>query len=241
VVESVNGGTDTVQTKLGSYTLDANLENLSFIGTGGFAGTGNAMANVIRGGGGADTLDGGSNTGVGDTLIGGAGDDIYIVQNSLDAVTEGFGGGTDTVRTALSTYTLGTNLENLTFTGSGSFAGVGNGLANVMIGGVGADNLNGAAGNDRLFGGGGADTLTGGAGSDEFVMVRGDANGDVITDFARSGVNGTDHITLSGYAAGAVLVHGAGTAYSVQVGGVTVDSFTVNGVAVLTAADYAFV
>ena len=52
-------------------------------------------------------------------------------------MTEAAGAGTDTVQTALASYTLGAaNVENLTFTGSGNFAGTGNALDNVITGGA---------------------------------------------------------------------------------------------------------
>ena len=47
VIENPGEGTDTVQTDLGSYTLTANVETLTFIGAGGFTGTGNDLANTI--------------------------------------------------------------------------------------------------------------------------------------------------------------------------------------------------
>jgi serralysin len=132
-------------------------------------------------------------------------------------------------------------MENLTFTGLGNFAGTGNALANVLIGGVGADSLSGGGGSDTLIGGAGGDVLTGGAGSDTFVLAQGSANGDAITDFARTGANGPDHILFAGYGAGAVLVHGVGSAYSVQVAGSVVDAFTISAAVTLTAGDYDFV
>jgi Ca2+-binding RTX toxin-like protein len=163
VTEAASAGTDEVRTTLASYTLGANLENLRYIGTGNFAGTGNTLANVLTGGAGNDTLDGG--TGI-DTLIGGAGDDVYVVDVAGDVVTENLNEGTDQVRTSLASYTLGSNVENLTFTGTGAFTGTGNTLDNVITGGAGADNLSGAAGNDTLNGGAGNDTMAGGAGND---------------------------------------------------------------------------
>ena len=65
-----------MRTGLGSYTLDVNVENLTFIGAGAFTGTGNASANVITGGTGNDTLNGGAGA---DTLIGGSGADIFTL------------------------------------------------------------------------------------------------------------------------------------------------------------------
>ena len=60
VIESANGGVDTVQTTTASYTLSNNVENLTFTGTGNFQGTGNNLDNTITGGTGNDSLYGGS-------------------------------------------------------------------------------------------------------------------------------------------------------------------------------------
>jgi Ca2+-binding RTX toxin-like protein len=180
VTENANAGTDTVLTTLTTFTLGNNVENLTYTGAAAFAGTGNTLANVITGGAGADTLTGGTNTTGVDTLIGAAGSDIYIVSNAGDVIVEAAGGGTDTVRTALGSYTLGANLENLTYTGAGNFAGTGNSLANTITGGAGNDIL------DDGLNTAGVDTLIGGAGNDTYIVRNA---GDVITD-----TNGTDAV-----------------------------------------------
>jgi Ca2+-binding RTX toxin-like protein len=75
--------------------------------------------------------------------------------------------GTDTVQTALNACTLpATDVENLTFTGVGSFTGTGNDLANTINGNGGDDMLSGGGGDDTLNGNAGGDTLFGDAGND---------------------------------------------------------------------------
>jgi Ca2+-binding RTX toxin-like protein len=209
---------------LNAYTMSANVENLAFNGAGNFSGTGNALDNIMSGGAGNDTLSGAGgndtlnglagtdnlNGGAGadlmdggtgaDTMAGGAGDDRYVVDNAGDVVTEAAGAGADAVMTTLAAYTLGADVENLAFTGAGSFAGTGNALANGITGGAGNDNLQGLAGSDTLSGGAGNDTLDGGAGADTMAGGAGDdryfvANaGDLVNEAAGAG---TDAVMVS--------------------------------------------
>jgi VCBS repeat-containing protein len=161
VTEAAGSGTDTVQSSV-SYTLGANLENLTLLGTDNLNGTGNALNNAIVGNAGANVIDGGAGT---DTMSGGAGDDTYIVDAAADVIVEAAGAGTD-IAYASVTYTLAANVENLVLTGAAAINGTGNVQDNIITGN-GADNvLNGMAGNDRLLGGAGNDTLDGGQGVD---------------------------------------------------------------------------
>ncbi|WP_413711654.1 DUF4214 domain-containing protein [Rhizobium sp. Rhizsp82] len=192
VIEAAGEGVDTVQTNLTSFTLGANLENLTSTGTIAFSGVGNALNNVLTGGSAVDTLSGGSGDDTldgkagADTMVGGLGDDTYIVDNAADVTTEAGDEGTDTVKTALTTYTLAANIENLTSTGTAAFTGNGNALANTLRGGIGADTLDGKAG---------ADTLIGGAGNDIYIV---DSLSDTIVESAGEGTD-TVKTALSAY------------------------------------------
>jgi Ca2+-binding RTX toxin-like protein len=145
----------------------------------GFAGN-----DTIDGGDGNDTLggDAGNDSLIGglgdDSLDGGAGNDTYAVDSAADAANEtgkGMAGGTDTVVSSAATYTLGTNIENLTLkAGGGDLNGTGNSAANVITGNEGKNALDGAAGNDKLAGGAGNDSLNGGADNDS--LDGGDGN-----------------------------------------------------------------
>ncbi|MGM4905210.1 DUF4347 domain-containing protein [Tardiphaga sp. 866_E4_N2_1] len=183
IVELVGEGVDTARVTAASYTLGSNIENLTYLGGSAFVGTGNELDNVMTGAATADTLDGGAGA---DTLIGGAGNDIYIVDTLSDIVTEGANAGIDTVRTTTSTYTLGSNVENLAFIGSGAFTGTGNELANLLTGNTGNDTLVGNAGDDTLDGGAGVDTLIGGIGNDVYIV---DSVADVIVENAGEGTD----------------------------------------------------
>lgn len=129
-------------------------------------------------GGGNDLYDGRGGTVTG-RVIGGAGDDTYLLSDAGTALVEAAGEGRDAVQIAQS-YRLGDNLEDLTLTGSAAADGYGNRQDNAITGNLannyikgyaGADVLTGGLGNDTLDGGGGADTLEGGDGVDRVVYA----------------------------------------------------------------------
>jgi Ca2+-binding RTX toxin-like protein len=187
ITEAAGGGTDTVRSSV-SYTLSANLENLTLIGSSAISGTGNTLNNI---------LDGSANT-AGNSLVGLAGNDTYIV-GAGDRIVESSAstGGIDTVRTSAVSINLTSssylNAENVVLLGALSLSATGNAAANALTGNTGAntlvgaagnDALNGGAGSDTLYGGLGNDTLTGGAGTDFFVFNTALAsNLDRIMDF----------------------------------------------------------
>src|SRR3954469_4267539 len=105
---------------------------------------GSDVANDLFGRGGNDILDGGLGA---DKLQGGVGNDTYYVDNVGDVIVENAGEGTDSVSSSIS-WTLGSNVENLTLTGTLNINATGNSAANVLTGNSGANVLTGGAGND---------------------------------------------------------------------------------------------
>ena len=86
-IEAASAGTDLVISTV-TFTLGANVENLTLIGAAAINGTGNAVANVIDGNTGNNKLIG---LGGNDTLNGGAGNDILTGGLGKDTMTGGVG------------------------------------------------------------------------------------------------------------------------------------------------------
>ncbi len=137
-----------------------------------------------------------------DTLVGGAGDDIYDVLHYGTMVREQQDGGHDVVIAHID-YVLPDFVEDMSMdyawrgsipnpAGAGALIGIGNrmdnaiagnGLNNIikgmggndtLLGNAGHDSLEGGDGNDLLTGGSGNDTLHGGAGNDDLAGGLGD-------------------------------------------------------------------
>lgn len=116
VTENSGDGTDTVQAGV-TYSLAANVEDLTLTGSASINGTGNSLANTITGNGGNNTLDGGSGN---DAMAGGAGNDYLMGGNGNDQLSGGDGNDS---------LTGGDNSDSLT----------GGWGADVLTGGAGAD------------------------------------------------------------------------------------------------------
>uniref|UniRef100_UPI0039892B92 calcium-binding protein n=1 Tax=Methyloglobulus sp. TaxID=2518622 RepID=UPI0039892B92 len=203
ITENLNEGTDTVESNI-TFSLAAinNVENLTLIGSTAINGTGNTLNNVLTG------------NSAKNILTGGTGDDTYIIGTG-DIVTEAASAGTDTVQTNI-TYTLGTNVENLTLTGSNGINGKGNALNNVLIGNSAANSLSGGGGNDTLDGLAGVDTLTGGTGNDTYKHGRGHGADTAVDSDATAG--NTDVLSfLSGIANDQLWFRHVGTNLEVSV------------------------
>ncbi len=100
--------------------------------------TGNNVNNNLDGGGGNDLL------------IGGLGDDTYVVESIADNVSENLNEGTDLVLTSVS-FTLPNNVENITLTGSSDINATGNSLDNKLKGNSGTNKIDGALGTDTVI------------------------------------------------------------------------------------------
>ena len=98
VSENAGEGTDLVQSSI-TYTLTADVENLTLTGSAALDGTGNGLDNVITGNAGANVLNGGagndtfySGGGV-DTLTGGSGNDTF----NFTSLSDSLPGAADTI------------------------------------------------------------------------------------------------------------------------------------------------
>ena len=209
VIEAVSEGNDTIYvsgnisgledadevTVRLDASLSANVENLDLSGVSAGASVilqlnliGNNFANQLTGNDGDNTLDGGLGTiglAANDTLIGGDGDDIYIVdiikdgENILiqDTIIDDSGSNTLQLRGSLS-FANAFNLNlangishiNASATGRTLLNLIGNTANNQLVGNDANNVLTGGEGGDTLIGGGGSDTLIGGVGADYFVI-----------------------------------------------------------------------
>lgn len=150
VQEDADGGNDTIQVTLASFTLTTlNVENITYAGSGTFNGVGSGDANTITGGAGADTLSGGGGD---DTLVGGDGDDVLIGGAGADHLIGG--AGVDTASYADSTVGLTFDLNLGEVGGGDTFDGIerilGSNFADIFIGGGDADHIDGGVGIDLV-------------------------------------------------------------------------------------------
>jgi Ca2+-binding RTX toxin-like protein len=192
---------------------------------------GSAYADRLTGNTGANSLDGGTGS---DTLAGGDGSDGYFVRDGGDVVSETnavlASGGTDTVYSYLSAYTLTANVENGRILATLAANLTGNTLNNVLYAGAGNNVLNGGTGSDSVSYAYGLAGTTGvtvslavstaqatsGSGSDTLTSIEnlfGSAYADRLT--GNSGANslggGAGNDTLDGGAGSDTLAGGDGS------------------------------
>ncbi|MDM0104082.1 peroxidase family protein [Variovorax sp. J22R24] len=225
VAEGVGGGIDTVQSTVTYVITDADVENLTLLGTGNINGTGNGAANVITGNAGNNVLTGGGGSDTASYATATAGVTVSLAIAGAQATV---GAGSDTLA----------SIENLlgsafgdTLTASGTAAA---GVVNLLSGGAGNDTLIATIDNvrDTLDGGGGSDTanysaytaaLTVNLGGAAPIIVGGSgnnaANSDVVVAIENfTGGAGGD--TITGSAAANVLNGGGGAdTFNYTIGG----------------------
>ena len=239
ITEQVGQGTDEIRS-LSGINLGANIENATLLSGIGAILEGNELANVLKGNAGNDDLRGNEsndtligaegndrlNGGTGkDVMQGGKGNDTYHVDNIGDVVIENANEGLEEeVITTLTNYTLGANIEDLTFLTAANNVANGNVLDNGIEGRAGNDKFDGKAGDDTLLGLDGNDTLIGGDGDDFLSGWVGEdqldgGNGNDLL----SGLDGND--TLKGGAGDDELFGEAGD--DLLIGGAGNDSYYV--------------
>jgi Ca2+-binding RTX toxin-like protein len=180
-------------------------------------------------------------------MVGGAGNDYYIVDSLSDVVVDS--AGTDTIKSNVMQYTLAANVEILEL-GTGNIA-YGNASANTLLGSSGDNFLYGAAGSDSLSGGSGndlmqgalssstggrgeIDTLTGGVGADIFVL--GYSSGALYNDGVAGSAGTSDFALITDFAAGTDSLKLYGSAAKYSLANVTVGSVTGAGLYYETGA-----
>ena len=219
IYEQTGEGTDTVQTSLAFYALDAGntLDNLTFTnGAQSNNGVGNGLANVLTGGAGSDALTG---NGGADTLNAGGGAD-YLYMDHLDTANAGAGYDAAFIQDA-----TGINLDvgaaqleyvyaytgNDTLNASTSTVGV------ALIGEAGADVISGSNFNDYVYFDG-LDFINAGAGNDALFYYQGTGQALANLNLNVAATNaeyvlaggGNDALFNTGSATAVALIGGAG-------------------------------
>ena len=208
--------------------------------------TGDAAANLLNGGAGNDVLNGGAGL---DRMTGGDGSDTYYVDNTGDVVTEinatASIGGSDTVYSSLSVYTLGANVEHGRVVTTGAGILTGNSLDNTLYSGAGSNVLDGSTGVDTasyVYSGSAVTASlavttaqnTGGSGSDILLGIEnltGSNYNDKLTGNAVANLlsGGVGNDTLLGEGGNDTLIGSTGK--DVLTGGIGNDIFDFNALA----------
>jgi Ca2+-binding RTX toxin-like protein len=207
IIENLNEGLDSVLASV-SYTLGANIENLSLTSVIAGTLTGNALNNKLRGWYGDDTLDGGAGN---DNLDGNVGNDTYVFGrgygddniNDYDSTI----GNIDTIQMLSnllpSDVVVSRDVNQLYLQINGTkdrliltnwFISDAHKIEQIKfadgtiwdIATLTAKSNLGTTGNDYLAGTTGANTLAGGLGNDTYIV---DHSGDVITEDLNEGID----------------------------------------------------
>jgi len=173
VQDTSSGAINTLRSSV-TYVLPTNVNALILTGATALKGTANN---------GNDTLT--SNTAI-DTLVGGSGNDTFVIGNASDVVQDTSATASNVIQSTFS-FSLPTDVNALTFTGSTALSGTGNAGNDSMTANTGADTLSAGNGTDTLVSGtAGTDSLVGGTGNDLFVV---NFASDIVTVGATHGVD----------------------------------------------------
>jgi trimeric autotransporter adhesin len=177
------------------YGVDGGaFDGLNTASTNGTLGSNGAIRVSLLG---SDLLDGGSGA---DTMTGGFGNDIYMIDNLADVVSELANGGHDIVRSSVS-YTLPNHVEDLELAGATSIDGTGNAAQNTLRGNAAANRLDGGAGADMMVGNGGDDTYIVDDTGDIVYEVAGGGIDTVLSSVSHTLRTEVENLTLTGLAA----------------------------------------
>src|SRR6185437_7539386 len=191
VQESSGSANDTVESSV-DFSLPSNVNVLILTGSqypNDPAPTGTAnSAN--------DTLISGS--GVYD-MVGGSGNDLFIVNNSGDSVVQTNSSSVDTIAASVS-FSLPTNVDTLQLTGSAAALATGNAAADLIQGNTGSDTLVAGSGTATLVGGGGSNVFVVNAVGDHVVESHGAVADTVESWISYSLPTNVDALVLEGTA-----------------------------------------
>lgn len=156
IIANANAASNTVKSSV-DYVLPESFNNLTLTGNGNLTATGNNLDNILT-----------SNTGI-DTLIGGAGNETFIVNNSADVIIANPNAASNTVLSSVD-FVLPEDLNNLTLIGSANLIATGNRYDDILTGNAGYDTLIASSGDDTLVSGTGGGIMIAGIGNDTFVL-----------------------------------------------------------------------
>ena len=217
VVEAANAGTDLVYSTI-TYTLTAEVENLSLQGTASINATGNAISNTIYSNAGNNIIDGGA--GVDTVAYSGATAAVTVNLSNTAAQATG-GSGSDTLK----------NIENLTGSNYNDTL-IGNTASNTLNGGVGADRMEGGLGNDTYYVDNASDVIVeaAGGGTD---LVYSTVTHTLAAEVEDLNLQGTASINATGNALNNIIYTNAGN--NIIDGGAGTDTVTyLNSAAAVT-------